>query len=211
MRLPTSALVLLAVLFVDAARGEEPPGVVAQGLGYIGSILPGRGSRATDCYGEWIIAGATGSSAVVTCRDDDPSCDTQVGPGCVLRAQICVNDAANPRAAGRCTPADVTRFQITSRARDQIDQDNGTAIAVELLFGFEDRIPGLDSRIADGGTITFTPGITQTICTDAFELTVPLKSKRRGFRKGVRKLKTITTGGGKGDRDTVKAVCLPAS
>jgi hypothetical protein len=201
--------VLLGSVPAAFATDRGGPTRLTRGQSLVGPILPGRGSRKTDCFGEWAFAGATEGKAVVTCQDGDPACDANAAPGCVVLGQICMNDAANPRADGKCTPAAVTSFRITSKARDQVDQDNGTAIAVELVFGFEDRIPGLDARIASGNEITFDPGISQTICTEPFEIMVPLRQGRRGPRKGIRKLNSVTTGGGKRDRDAAKLVCLP--
>src|SRR5262245_23690807 len=66
-----------------------------------GGLVPGGGRPASDCYGEFNVEGATGTSKIV-CTDGDPACDTdgQCQGACTFRVALCLNQANVPA----CTP-----------------------------------------------------------------------------------------------------------
>ena len=48
----------------------------------------------------------------MTCTDNDPTCDSNPTAGCVIRAQLCFNDAAASVYGGKCTASPVTAFAL---------------------------------------------------------------------------------------------------
>jgi hypothetical protein len=155
--------------------------------------LLGGGSVRTDCYAEWRVAGATGTAPVVRCTDNDPTCDQSPEAGCVVRAQLCFNDAAASIYAGKCTASPVTAFALTGAP----DAQNATAVTTALL-----ALPG-----AQPGP-TFVPPLTALTCSEPIDLEVPLKLKGTKTKKGSRTLKSVTTAD-KRDKDKLKVLCIP--
>ncbi len=173
--------------------------------GPVGPPLTGGGSARTDCYGSWEIAGA--SKLVVRCRDNDPSCDGDPEPGCTLRARLCVADADAAVHRGRCAVAPVSSVALSRAPKDLVDRNNAAAVAAALA-GLANAVPGLVVSAA-GQTHTFTPALSDAVCTAPFDVVVPLVDRGGVARKGVRKYPTVTTAGGKRDVDPVKLICLP--
>lgn len=159
-----------------------------------GPALRGGGSAKTDCFAEWRVAGATATTPVVTCTDNDPTCDSSSTAGCVIRTQICFNDAAASVYGGKCTAAPVTSFTLAGNP----DANTAGAVASALT-----GIPG-----AAGSS--FSPPLSALTCTGSIDLTVPLKVKGTKIKKGSLTIKSITTAGKK-DKDKLKLVCVPAS
>ena len=158
-----------------------------------GPALRGGGSLKTDCFAEWRVAGATGTTPVVTCTDNDPTCDSSPTAGCVIRTQLCFNDAAASIYGGKCTVSPVTTFALGGNA------DAATAEAVaDALLG----LPG-----AAGST--FSPPLSALTCTGPIDLTVPLRVKGTKIKKGSLTIKSTTTAGKK-DKDKLKLVCVPS-
>lgn len=161
--------------------------------------LAGGAPKKTDCFGEWILAGAPGGKPVLRCRDGDTSCDTSAAPGCVVRAQLCFNDAANAIYGGKCAAAPVTRFQKTSPTKDQIDLDNWNAMGGALAT--------LGGQVSPPAA-TFATPLASLTCTAPFNLSVPLRARGARALKGTRKIVSATAAG-KTDTDSVKIICLP--
>ena len=161
-----------------------------------GPALLGGGAAKTDCLAEWRVAGATGTAPVVRCTDNDTTCDQSPAPGCVVRAQLCFNDAAAAIYAGKCTPAPVTAFALAGAP----DAQNGAAVAAALL-----QLPGAQSIL---GGVSFTPALITPACTGSLDLEVPLKVKGTKIKKGARALKSVATAD-KRDKDKLKILCIP--
>jgi hypothetical protein len=157
-----------------------------------GPALRGGGSAKTDCFSEWRVAGATGTTPVVTCTDNDPTCDSLATAGCVIRAQLCFNDATAAVYGGKCTASPVTAFALSG------NPDAGTSGAVAAALT---GIPG-----AAGSS--FSPPLSALTCTGAIELSVPLKAKGTKIKKGSLTVKSVATAGKK-DKDKLKLVCVP--
>jgi len=164
----------------------------------VGPALSGGAPAKTDCYGEWRVAGATGTSHVVRCTDGT-SCDVGSGPGCVFRAQLCFDDAANVLYHGKCSASPITSISVTDPGKDATDSANASAVSAALA--------GLGGQVSGGG-VTFTSPVSSSTCTSSFELSVPLKTKGAKMRKGVRTMK-LTTTAAKRDSDTLKLICNP--
>jgi hypothetical protein len=158
-----------------------------------GPALRGGGSPKTDCFAEWRVAGATGTTPVVTCTDNDPTCDSSPTAGCLIRAQLCFNDAAASVYGGKCTASPVTAFALGGNP----DAATAGAVAAALL-----GLPG-----AAGST--FSPPLAALTCTGPIELTVPLRVKGTKIKKGSLTIKSTATAGKK-DKDKLKLVCVPS-
>jgi hypothetical protein len=161
----------------------------------VGPALSGGGAK-TDCFGEWRVAGATGTKPTVRCTDNDASCDTSPAAGCVVRAQLCFNDAQQAIYRGRCTPAPVTAFGLIGNP----DAANAAAVGTALA-----ALPG--AQVAAGG-VTFASPPSGLVCTGAIDLTVPLRVRGTKTKKGAVLLKSVTTAG-KRDKDKLKLLCIP--
>lgn len=163
----------------------------------VGPALSGGGAK-TDCFGEWRVAGATGTKPTVRCTDNDPSCDQSPAAGCVIRAQLCFNDASQPMYRGKCTASPVTAFATTGK----VDPTNAAAISAALA--------GLPGAQAAAGGATFATPLGGLACTGAIDLTVPLEVKGTSTRtkKGSVTIKSVVTAG-KRDKDKLKLLCLP--
>lgn len=162
--------------------------------------LSGGPPAKTDCYGEWRVLGATGPQPVVRCRDADPLCDTGNGPAtCFFRAQLCFGDAANALYAGKCTAAPVTSFMLPGKAKGTVEAANRNFVlaAVAALGG---------SRSGEG--VSFAQPLTGLRCTDPFNVSVALKTRRGKLVKAMTKLRSVTVAG-KRDADSLKLICTP--
>jgi len=157
-----------------------------------GPALRGGGSGKTDCYGEWRVAGAAGTTPVVTCTDNDPTCDTSPVAGCVFRTQLCFNDAAAPVYAGKCAASPVSAFALSKLPAPDV---SGPILA------------GLTGLPGSSGS-SFSPPLAALTCTGPIDLPVPLKVKGTKTKKGSLTLKSITTADKK-DKDKLKLVCVP--
>jgi sugar lactone lactonase YvrE len=74
-----------------------------------GSCSAGGGNKKTDCFLEFNTG--LGSGSRITCKDGDPSCDTDSTPRqCTVKVGLCLG-VADPRL-GKCTPASVRSVQF---------------------------------------------------------------------------------------------------
>jgi hypothetical protein len=155
----------------------------------------------TDCYGEWIVIGATGTKSVVACKHGTTACDTGTTTGaCTFRAAVCFDDAAASLFHGKCTASPVSSFALTGPSKDATDTANAQAAidAVKALGG-----------TAAGNIVGFSPALATKTCSGVFELQVPLKVKGGKSKPGKRLLKSTTTASNGSDRDKLKLVCRP--
>jgi hypothetical protein len=162
----------------------------------IGSALPGGGPAKTDCFAGWRVLGATGGTPVVRCTDNDTACDQSPAAGCLIRAQLCFNDAGAAAYGGKCTASPVTGFVVTGKPSGQ----NATALAAALQ-----GLPGVQTTV-DG--TAFAPALATLTCTGPIDLEVPLAVKGTTTKKGVRSIRSVTTAA-KRDKDKLKILCIP--
>lgn len=158
--------------------------------------LRGGGAAKTDCFAGWRVAGATGTAPVVRCTDNDTTCDQSPAAGCVVRAQLCFNDAASAVYGGKCTAQPVTAFALSGNP----DVQNASAVGAALQ-----QLPGAQSA---GAGVTFDPPLLALTCSDSIDLEVPLKVKGTKTKKGSRSLRSVATAD-KRDKDKLKVLCIP--
>jgi hypothetical protein len=161
-----------------------------------GPALLGGGSARTDCFAEWRVAGATGTTPVVRCTDNDTTCDQSPAAGCLVRAQLCFDDAAAAIYGGRCAAAPVMAFALTGHP----DAQNAGAVVAALL-----QLPGAQPSLTG---VSFAPPLSALTCTGPIDLEVPLKVKGSKPKKGARALRSVTTAD-KRDKDKLKILCIP--
>jgi len=77
---------------LQLAGGAACAGVLVAGVA-LATLIPGGGSKKSDCYVELDVFGATGSNHF-TCTDGDPTCDTdgQCQGTCTFSIAVCVNE-----------------------------------------------------------------------------------------------------------------------
>jgi hypothetical protein len=160
------------------------------------SVLPGGGSKRTDCIVQLAspgtpFPGAGKSTRGLTCRDGD-ACD---GDGlrngvCRFDAAVCVNMATE--ALPRCTPSDVARVTVGRNGRGR------------------KRAPASPLAAATGG-LTLPSTAPQCSAPAAVNVAVSGPDRRGEFRRGTLDLRLqARTSRGKVDRDRYRLVCLPA-
>ena len=185
--------------------GANPAGVQIAGApcatvfpGPCGTPLPGGAPLRTDCYGEWLVFGATGSAPVFTCPRGEPTCHAGQNGDCLMRAQFCFDDAGNPRYRGRCATAPLTRFALRGKERDKIDIGNAQTVL--------DAVARLGAATASR-TVDVS-SVAALTCTAPFDLAVPL-IRKHGVRRGVRTLRAVTVARHGQDSDRLRLVCAP--
>jgi hypothetical protein len=156
----------------------------------------GGGPPKTDCFAEWRVTGATAITPAVRCTDNDPTCDRSADPGCVVRVQLCFNDAAAAIYGGKCTASPVTGFALSGNP----DAQNAAAVGAALQ-----DLPGVQSALVG---VSFAPPLAALTCSDPIDLEVPLRVKGTKTKKGVRTLKSVATAD-KRDKDKLKILCIP--
>jgi len=152
-------------------------------------LLPGSGSRETDCYAEWRVRGAEGFEwfrpARLRCTDGDSRCDTDARPGqCTFAITPCFA-VPDPRLPA-CDPrlAISSALPLDSRARkagDPLDAENFARLAAAL--------PEL-------------PLAVPMTCGEPFGFAVHARSARS--------LRLLVAAGPRRDVDRLRLVCLPA-
>jgi len=171
---------------------------VAVAAGPCGTALRGGAPLPTDCYGEWLVSGAVGNAPVVTCHAPDPACHAGQTRDCLLRVQLCFDDAANPLYRARCTAAPISSFQLRGKQKDDVDRQNARTVL--------DAVTRLGAA-RSAGSVSL-PSITGLSCTTPFELVIPLDRRSGTPRRGVRTFRGVTTAR-KRDSDRLKLVCAP--
>lgn len=151
-------------------------------------LAPGvDGSAATDCLLEWTATAPllpnakSAPRARYTCRDGDPSCDTDSAPGqCTIEVQPC---AAVDDARVACTPAAPATIEVR---RPSIARDPALVAA-------------LQASLAD----VANPAGHSASCGSAVPVVLPLGGRRRTHQT----LRLRATAVGRVDPDTVRLLC----
>ena len=166
-----------------------------------GAILPGGGSRVTDCLAVFDVPAApTSKGRKVICVDGDPSCDADglVNGACAFDLGACINDASEPR----CLANGVERL-VVEHSEDNGDPD------------FDPDFQALQARIDSA----FLLPETTPACTALSTLVVPLRGPYPGGKCKPGKKQVAMTAdsefdlaAGKvwSDRDKIKFLCKPA-
>lgn len=191
-------------------------------------MVPGNGPRRSDCFHEWLTdpvptrARSGIPLALLTCADDDPTCDFGAATGdgaCTFHVALCLNVTERRFLdhAGQplCTPTDVAWMVFASPReagpRDPTDTVNRGSLEAALVFiGATVRrqcqppavAPGTPCAAdADcGGTghcrtrfTTFSPPLdVDDVCTPFTDVVVPLRQLPSGTVTGSRTLRVTT-------------------
>jgi predicted AlkP superfamily pyrophosphatase or phosphodiesterase len=177
-------------------------------------LIPGGGSRTKDCQAEYLVMNPNNTPRfdrrglprrTQTCRDGDPTCDTDgVAGQCTLQVGLCLVNA-DPRLP--CTsPAAATwdlRSPRTSSARP-VDVTNAT-----VLLAAVEAIPGPFTTSREGprnNVVRFTPPAPGG-CTDLAPFVVPTRGTRAGRSRLV--ARSADASNLFRDNDRLKLVCTP--
>jgi photosystem II stability/assembly factor-like uncharacterized protein len=153
-------------------------------------LIPGGGSKATDCITEFDVAAPRSPlasngfpNATRTCTDGDPVCDLDgaVNGSCTFAVSACVN-VTDPRLINRtgavaCTASDVASVSVNNPKPDNADLAKAAAgVALRDLFA------GLAASTI-GGThqevVSYSPAVaTADRCSSATQVVVPRDGKK---------------------------------
>lgn len=183
--------------------------------------VAGGGAQGSDCLAEWYISAApysdTGGRTQVFCKPG-ASCDADgsaTDTVCTFRLALCLN---NSDPSLQCHPESVGSFKLLqpnplNPRPSSFDFANADTIMRALGAP---PMRGVSNNA--NATMSFNPAITTTnICTDLFDVKVPLKAHRNGgFTQGTLKLRSQATTPfsashekGIKDSDTLLLVCYP--
>ena len=169
--------------------------------GVHGAILPGGGSKVTDCLAVFDVPAApTSKGRKVICTDGDPRCDADglVNGACSFDLGVCINDTSEPR----CLAGGVETL-VVEHSEDNGDPD------------FDPDFQALQARIDSAFLL---PDATPA-CTALSTLVVPLRGPYPGGKCKPGKKKVAMTadsefdpavGKAWSDRDKIKFLCKPA-
>jgi hypothetical protein len=191
-----------------------------------GDLIPGKGSRATDCVAEWAVNNPQNAPALdgkglplikQRCTDGDPACDADGAANgrCVFEVGVCFN-VGDPRLLSggvpACAPSDVDVWRLRRPLPDgtkPFEADNAIAL--------RDAVAALAPHVVGGAhaeSVDFGPALAEgDACTDLVHLTVPLKGANQD-RRGKVTLKSLTTTGGAPaaeDKDVLRLFCEPSA
>jgi len=179
----------------DACEDAPPPDGGITCAGGQPECIAGGGAKRTDCLVELHVAGTAGTRRRATCRDGNGACDFDAAAGqCTFQVAVCfgVGDARLPR----CQPEPVTSFALAKpgpRSRKAEKRQAAQALA------------GVVASRTGGAT----PAGSGADCTDAADIVVPLRGRRRG-KLAFRFTGATAAGGRRGrDKDKVVLVCAP--
>ena len=187
-------------------------------------LVPGKGSRVTDCVAEWAVNNPLNEPAVdgkglrsikQSCTDGDPTCDADsLADGkCEVAVGVCFNvDDARLTQGGvaSCVPSDVDVWQLRRPLPD------GTKpFESENAIALRDAVAALGSGVLAGEhseSVDFAPALVEgNACTDLVHITVPLKGAHQD-RRGKAVLKSLTTTGAAAeDKDVLRLFCEPSA
>jgi hypothetical protein len=149
-----------------------------------GYCVPGCGSKSKDCLVEWYVESAPsvrhGGHTLVYCRPGE-ACDADgdaTDEVCTFRLALCFN-TSDPRLP--CNPVGVADFRLLqpnplNPNASGMDIQNGSAILQALTSSTMSLVPR-----AAPAAIAFDPAITDiNVCSDVFEVKVPLVHTRSG-------------------------------
>jgi hypothetical protein len=189
-------------------------------------LVPGKGSRITDCIAEWAVNNPQNEPAVdgkglpsikQRCTDGDPTCDRDgtANGACVFEVGVCFNvDDARLVQGGApaCTASDVDAWQLRRPLPDgtkPFESANAIALRAAVAALGPNTIAGAHSEIVD-----FGPALADgDACTDLVQITVPLKGFNQD-RRGKVVLKSLTSAGGlpaAEDKDVLRLFCEPSA
>jgi len=190
-----------------------------------GELTPG-GTGKTDCVHEWFPNPQPPKntkgipSAVLQCRDDDPTCDFDNQPGdnlCVFRLALCLN-VTDPRLP--CTPSDVAGVDIVKPKAENPNDPYADFNRVTLEFSlgqlggiYRGRCQAPAANFGDecfenadcddfGGDgkcskplYEFGPLTDTNLCSEFSDVVVPVKTTASGLKPGkvTLKLKALTS------------------
>ena len=116
-------------------------------LAPVNPCAPGRGSKKTDCFMEWLVTPVPGLDRKglpvkkVICYEGDPACDIDTNLGnkeCTFQAQICLNN--NDPRFPECQPLDITSFEVRKpnpdKPKDATDTANAATLEDQAANGF---------------------------------------------------------------------------
>ncbi len=181
---------------------------------------PGGGPESTDCIFEWLtrpipFPDRRGVPKTrLRCYEGDPRCDADPDLGnaaCHFQMKFCVNNQ-DPRL-GKCVPSDAQIFEVKFPNPARL----GDSADVENLKTLEEQagIAGLGLTIVRKHARVFVgmENATPNLCTDSFEIVVPLRRNRSGrLLKRSKKLRVeTTTSYGRKDTDNLRLECHPST
>jgi hypothetical protein len=168
------------------------------------ALIPGGGSKRTDCHAEWQVKNPTNVpflgrgdlvNAIQTCTDGDPDCDADgtANGTCVFRTSLCFNvsDASVPA----CTPG------TTESVRVALGSKPTTAANADALLEALETLGGVRAGTRQD-RVEFSPPLNGNRCSPFTSLTVAV-----GGKENVRA--RILAPDGQQDRDRIRLVCKP--
>jgi hypothetical protein len=170
------------------------PNCLGPGPGGLGDLIPGYcGPLYQDCLTEICLAspGPRLPNGLpdnhLTCKSDDPTCDAVVGDNaCTFTFRICFNLSGENRFQCRArgpVSAIYLHAPNENKPRTEVNTENRDAFEAALmqlggvLSGFKQR------------SISFVPGLADTVCTEPIPWTVPLKQNQRTLALSRRKVR----------------------
>ncbi|HVO27195.1 MAG TPA: hypothetical protein VMW56_26590 [Candidatus Margulisiibacteriota bacterium] len=184
--------------------------------------VPGGGSAKTDCVTEFqlrrnsLAFGDTVGAAPyipfkqgipnagkISCRDGD-SCDADTVAGqCTFTVIVCPNETDSRLA--KCAPTDVAKYVLSKplpTAKDPTD----ASTASDLLT----KLAALGASTVSGKTVTYSPSLATSACSDPISVVVPLKSTKGGLKKANKTIKlTAYTAANAKDNNSLVLTCNP--
>jgi cysteine-rich repeat protein len=211
---------------VDAGEqcdlGDDVPGDGCDPLCRFELLVPGGGTKSTDCIAEWAVINpfnfpALGSDDLPSfhqsCVDGDPSCDADgvADNRCIFRVALCLQNA-DPNLPTCTAPPGIGKYLLASPRPDSSDaSDAANALALIDAFG---RLSAVAASGNNKNTLVFAPPMVLTPpdnCTETALLIV----ERRGLSTRSERFRTSTTSAppidgslGLKDSDTLLLTCL---
>jgi len=177
-------------------------------------LVPGGGSSATDCVGEWTVrapASTATSATTVDCVDGDPACDADGAADDVCHFTVGFCLAGTDPVLSDCPAAPgIASFTLQSPqpgAANPIDAANAAALLTTVS-----ELVGTAPGGAGHNAFAFTPPLVlapPANCTTP----VTIQVDRRGLSRRVERFRTRTVGAAPGggvsdDRDTLLLGCV---
>ncbi len=157
-------------------------------------FVPGGGAARPDCLATWQVTnaaqrpGGDGRAPVrQRCHDGDPGCDADSVPAqCTFTVAVCF-DRDDARLAA-CTARPI----------------EGWTLVKPPLPALADAVAALAPSTVAGSAVAFVPPLDPSArCTAAIPIVVPAK------RSLLLKTRTVATGAGPADLDTLRLACVP--
>jgi cysteine-rich repeat protein len=153
-------------------------------------LIPGGGSKATDCIVEFDVV-APGSSlasngfpnATRTCTDGDPACDLDgaVNGSCTFAVSACVN-VTDPRLIDKTGTVMCAASDVASVSVNNPKPDNADAVKAAAGTALRNLFTGLAASTIGGGhqeVVSYSPPVaTADRCSSAAQVVVPRDGKK---------------------------------